>query len=290
MVEPGTVIVGRYELGARLGASGQVHRAQDRVTHAQVAVKLMSPSFAMGSDAKEHFRRAAFVASSLGDPGIVPVLDAGYDADVNTLFLAMKLLDGEDRRAHVRRPGTTRGRALVLVDALLEPLAAAHERRFLHLDLKPENVFVESSGRVTLLDFAHVKNLRTAQKGGATAVAGAALTDPHYMAPEQLQGIAASPATDVWSTGTMLYELLAGAPPFGGAAAHVRMGAIIGRPHIPLADLSVRVGPRLSELVDRTLAKSPLGRPADAGTLRTELRAALAADPDSASEPVQLEA
>jgi serine/threonine-protein kinase len=284
----GDVVADRYVIEQRLavGGMGAVYAARHLLSHKRVALKLLHAHLGIDAIATERFRREARASADIGHPGIVEVLDAGRDVD-GTLFLAMELLEGESLRARLEREGTTRGEALALIDAMLDPLAAAHVRGFVHRDLKPENVFVEANGRVKLLDLGIAKELGDE---GAT-LTGTALGTPHYMPPEQIMSSkGATPASDVWAAGAMIYEVIAGAPPFTGPTPHAVVVRACSLPHAPLADVAADVGPALAALVDRALDKDPRRRFVDASALRAALREALAQDPDASAVPVILRA
>ncbi len=283
----GDVVAKRYVIEEKLAAGGMgaVYRARHVLSHRVVALKLLHPHVAIDATACERFRREARASADIGHPGIVEVLDAGRDDDTGELFLAMELLEGESLRARLASGQTSRGEALVLIDRLLEPLAAAHARGFVHRDLKPENVFVEQSGGVKLLDFGIAKDL---DESGGT-MTGAALGTPHYMPPEQIMSSkGVTPASDVWAVGAMIYEIVLGSPPFTGPTPHAIVVRACASPHAPLADVAIEVGPRLAALVDRALAKDPRARFVDAAALREALRDAIAGDPDSSRVLVEL--
>lgn len=286
MKGPGAIVAQRYEILARLAAGGMgvVFRARHRVSRHLVALKVMHPIVALDPASVARFAREARVAAAIGHDGIVQVLDAGSDDD-GTLYLAMELLEGESLRARLTRADVTRGEAIALIDALLDPLSAAHAAGFVHRDLKPENVFVTREGRTKLLDFGIAKEIAPA----SATLTGAAIGTPHYMAPEQVMSAkGATPASDVWAVGVMLYEILAGRPPFDGPTPHaVVVRACVEAP-TPVTELAPGVGPELAELVTRALSKDPSARPADAAALRSALRAALTNDPDSSREAVTL--
>ncbi len=286
MLRSGTIVGGRYvvESALAVGGMGAVYRAQHLVSDRAVALKIVHPHLTLDRAAVARFHREARASASIGHEGIVTVLDAGED-DEGHLFLAMELLSGENLRARLARTDTTRGQALALIDALLDPLAAAHARGFVHRDLKPENVFVTTGERIKLLDFGIAREL-----GAASATqTGAAMGTPHYMPPEQVMSSkGATPAADVWAVGVMLYEILTGAPPFTGPTPHAVVVRACTTTHAPLVEVAPDVGPRLAAVVDRALAKQPADRFADADALRASLREALGRDPDSSHAPVTL--
>ena len=289
MHRAGDVVGERYEIHELIavGGMGTVYRARHTVSGRDVALKIIHPHLTVDPQFEERFRREARASAEIGHEAIVEVLDAGRDQH-GALYLAMELLDGESLRAHLERPGTTRGQALAWIDGLLEPLGAAHERGFVHRDLKPENAFVARGrdGResVKLLDFGIAKQLGQ----DALTATGAALGTPHYMPPEQVFAREVGPPADVWSIGVMLYEILSGTPPFTGPTPQAAFAQACTAKHRPLPEVAPGVGPKLSSLVDRALDKDPSRRPKDAWTLRAELRDALLEDPDASHCVVSL--
>lgn len=268
LVQPGTVVAGRYRVEAHLasGGMGAVYRARHTLADRVVALKILRPT-SMGLDVADvrRFRREATAAAHIGHPGIVEVLDAGVEEGF--LFLVMELLEGESLRA--RRRHATRAELLGWIRVLLDPLAAAHEKGFVHRDLKPENVFLARTPegeRLKLLDFGIARSIG----GPSDTRTGTGLGTPGYMAPEQaLEARGASPAADVWSVGVMLYETITGRRPFEGETPHATILRAVSEPHAPLAD----VAPELAALVDACLAKRPVDRPRDASDLRARLDA-----------------
>jgi serine/threonine-protein kinase len=270
LVQPGTVVAGRYRVEAHLasGGMGAVYRARHTLADRLVALKILRPT-SMGLDVADvrRFRREATAAAHIGHPGIVEVLDAGVEEGF--LFLVMELLEGESLRA--RRRHATRAELLGWIRVLLDPLAAAHEKGFVHRDLKPENVFLARTPegeRLKLLDFGIARSIG----GPSDTRTGTGLGTPGYMAPEQaLEARGASPAADVWSVGVMLYETITGRRPFEGETPHATILRAVSEPHAPL----VEVAPELAALVDACLAKRPADRLRDARELRVRLDALL---------------
>ncbi|HJK90547.1 MAG TPA: serine/threonine-protein kinase, partial [Polyangiaceae bacterium LLY-WYZ-15_(1-7)] len=285
-MKAGSIVGGRYRLEALLasGGMGAVWRAEHTMSERRVALKLVRALGGLDEATVRRFKREATAPSAIGHPGIVEVLDAGVEPEEGLLFLAMELLEGESLRARLRRPETGRGEALRLVRALLDPLAAAHAGGWVHRDLKPENVFLAETPRseaagggsggdsggdsgegpgevVKLLDFGLVRSV-----GGPSAtLTGSAIGTPGYMAPEQAMSAKAVTArADVWAVGALLYEALAGAPPFEGETPHAQIMRACAEAHEPLVERVPGVPAALSALVDRCLAKVPDDRPADA--------------------------
>ncbi|MBL9026488.1 MAG: serine/threonine protein kinase [Myxococcales bacterium] len=233
------VVAGRYELGERIGRGGQgdVHVAVDRTTGRRVAVKLLKSS---SRSLAGRFAREARVMRQLTHPNTVRVLDFGEIED-GKLFMVLELLQGESLSSALQRGPLGSELAIHVVYGVLGSLAEAHRYGIVHRDVKPANVFLctDPSGRlpvVKLLDFGIAKDphsagatvelaaIRAALSGGVLpTVAGAGLTQqdmiigtPRYMAPEQIEGGAVGPATDVYTAGLLFAELLAGGPLFSG--------------------------------------------------------------------------
>jgi len=280
-VRPGALVSERYLVEQEIGSGGMgvVYAARDQRERREVAIKFLRPEL-MNERSVLRFAREARAVMSLRNPHVCQVLDAG-NTDDDVPFLVMERLAGEELDQRLARVG-----ALPLGDALditlqaCDGLAEAHERAIVHRDLKPANIFllpgVGSRTLVKVLDFGIAKSADF-----AASADGKRLTDsrtlmgsPQYMAPEQL--FAASDVdvrADVWSLGAMLYAMLAGRPPFTGAALRDLCAAVMLDPPPALRALRPEVSPALAALITRCLDKAPEGRPADARALADELAA-----------------
>src|SRR5687768_13257053 len=236
----GEVLAGKYHLERLLGSGGMgaVYEALHAFTQRRVAVKLMHPAIARSKVASERFLREARAPGSIGHTGIVEVLDGGHAED-GSLYLVMEVLHGETlaaalrgRRMHLQEIG-----AIVL--ELLDILEAAHAAGFVHRDIKPENVFLQNAGdseiEVKLLDFgvAGVIEQNVAERAADPKLtrAGAVLGTPLYMSPEQALGRTVTARADIWSVGALLYQALAGAPPYNGNSFHELVVSISTQEH-----------------------------------------------------------
>lgn len=268
----------RYVVGEFLGAGGMgmVYRADDRATHDRVAIKIARARFRRDPIVIRHFHREALVGARLSHPGIVSVRDTGTLADT-TPFLVMDLVDGRPLKALLGIEGLwSLGRIARLFAQLLDGLHGLHAEGFVHADVKPENVLVQSHGETdtaTLIDLglAHVAGER---ERGDPVVSGT----PEYMAPEVIAGHAVVPASDLYAAGVMLYELLTGTTPFGGAST-----AEILRRHLedPIVPPSVRcpdlaIPKALDDITLRALARRPEARYASARGFADALARAVA--------------
>jgi serine/threonine-protein kinase len=269
------VVAGRYKILQRIaeGGMGVVYKAEHTLSRKKLAIKVLHPHLSHGKQAVERFKREVSAAAEIDHPGIVQVFDAGVDTD-GSFYMAMELLAGESlaSRARTNWPGTKT--AVQLVIGMCDPLAKAHEKGFVHRDLKPDNVFIakddEGRERVKILDFGLVREVST--RRGPT-MTGVTFGTPEYMSPEQAMSAkkAGIPA-DVWSLGVILYELLAGRHPFTGETPNAVMANAIKEPFPPLAEVAPHVPGEVAAVVEKCLTKDPAGRPANAGELGVLLR------------------
>jgi len=263
----GAIIVGRYELGERLGAGafGAVHRARDTLGRTDVAVKILR---LVGDADMKAMRREIAILRMMRLPGLVELLDDGIEH--GHAFLVMRLVDGEPFPGSL--PATTSGsvrwqdlapRALALVDAL----DRLHWMGVLHRDLKPDNVLVDAGGAVTIVDFGVARDLQ----GFVESESGYLVGTPAYLAPERLGGAAATIASDLYSIGAMLYESL------GGRAPHDfdDFDSLVRRrldPVPPLTTVAPEVPRHVAETVDALLHTDTSKRPRSARLVAALLR------------------
>jgi hypothetical protein len=248
---------------------GQVWRAFDLRSETAVAVKLMLTAQA-DPDLLVRFEREAVVATSLRSPRIVTVYEAGRHQ--GQFFIVMELLEGQDLREILPRDcaGLPVDRAVNLAIQLVGGLAAAHENGIVHRDLKPENLFIQPGDQLKICDFgiARDNSLPT-----PATYQWPAIGTPEYMAPERWQSKPAGTASDLYSVGCILYELLVGHTPFGHNPS---VGAIILRhineEPIPPREHNPAVPRVLNDLTLALLAKDPANRPASAAEVGDRLR------------------
>jgi hypothetical protein len=272
------VLGGRYRLRSRLAAGGMgtVWAAEDLVLGREVAVKLLGEALACDRLAALRLRREARAAGRLVHPGIARVLDLGEDG--GRPYLVMELLHGESLAARLARAGPLApAEAVRVVAAAADAVAAAHRAGIVHRDVKPGNVFVTSGGDVKLLDFG------IASAAGDTAVTGGVLLGTAaYLAPERVLGHDATPAADVYALGVLLYELLAGRPPFAGDTDTALAMAHVHAHPAPLRSVAPQVPPALAAACEHALAKDPAARPPAAAALAALLRSTVAPAPTPA--------
>lgn len=269
--------VGPYRVLARIGAGGMgtVYSASDPRLGRDVALKLLPPWLAADPRAAERFRDEARAAAALDHPNICTIYEIG-EARGGHPYIAMALYRGETLRERLERGPLPVEEAVAIAAAVARALGAAHSRGIVHRDVKPGNVMLTGDGRVKLLDFG----LARLEDAGHTRP-GLVRGTVSYMAPEQVRGEAAGPATDLWALGVVLYEMLAGRRPFSGARDRARFHAILHEEPPALAELRPEVPETLVQVVERLLRKDPAERYRGATELATDLTAPAGA-PDRA--------
>lgn len=209
----GTIVDGRYEVISRIARGGMatVYLAQDRRLDRKVALKMMHPHLADGSDVVARFRREARAAARLSHPGVVGVFDQGTEGE--TSYLTMEYVDGVTLRRRLSSRGAlSLGEALDVMESVLDALAAAHRAGLVHRDVKPENVLISRSGAIKVADFGLARAVTEATMSSTGALLGTVA----YLSPEIVTSGAADARADVYAAGVMLYEMLTGHQPFEG--------------------------------------------------------------------------
>ena len=283
--------VGSYRIAALLGAGGmgRVYLAVHPTIGSRVAIKVLSRDLTGRRELVERFFAEAQLVNRIRHEGIVNVLDLSSLPDGRP-YIVMELLAGESLAALLSRSGRLDpGQAVGISCALLDALAAAHECGVVHRDLKPDNVFVTRQGRVVVLDFGIAKLLPERAEGvermSPTTKTGAVLGTPGYMAPEQIQGKPASPATDLYSAGVILYQMLSGRLPFEGESLFDLMQKHVSAIPVPLRESRPDLPPALDGAILRAMSKEPAMRFANARHMAESLVAALSAPPVPARAP-----
>jgi serine/threonine protein kinase len=269
-VGPGQVITGKYEVMSVLaeGGNGVVFRARNRDTGGLVAVKCLRKSGPDDEGAKR-LRREVQTLARLSHPNTVRVFDCGEVDTTGELFVVMELLHGRTLQRVISADAPfAPDRAIKICRQILSALAEAHSHGVIHRDLKPANIIVLKHGlpsggdAVKLIDFGIARNL---DESTQLTQDGAALGTPAYMAPEQVTTRADSPigpATDLYAVGILLYEMLTGAPPFGGGSVMSVLYQHVNQPPEPLGNsVAAPLPAGLSDLVGELLAKRPEDRP-----------------------------
>src|SRR4029077_12624009 len=220
----------------------------------------------------ERFRREARAVARLSHPNIVTVIDRGDDG--RRQYIVFEHVKGENLKELVLRSGRLPGRrALELALAIADGLSFAHEHGLVHRDVKPQNVLLSEEGEVKVTDFGIARSLHV--EHGVTQT-GTVLGTGEYLAPEQASGKGVSPATDVYSLGVVLFELLAGDVPFTGENFVAVALRHVNEPPPHLRQRRPDVSPRLEAAIERALAKDPAQRFPSMAEFAKALRACLA--------------
>jgi beta-lactam-binding protein with PASTA domain/tRNA A-37 threonylcarbamoyl transferase component Bud32 len=263
-----SVLGERYRVEARIGAGGmaEVYRGFDQVLDRTVAIKVLLPQFARDAGFVARFRREAQAAARLNQPTIVGVFDTGSDGDRQ--YIVMEFVEGRtlgDFLSSGRRP--TLVQAVELTRKIAEALAAAHAQGIVHRDIKPGNVMVTRDGFVKVMDFGIARMQTDVTAPQTSSVIGT----PTYLSPEQAQGQAVDARSDIYSLGCVLYELLAGRPPFTGDTPVAIAYKQVNETPVPPSAHNPEVPPRLDAVVMKCLAKNPANRYQSAEELAADL-------------------
>ncbi|MFO0711321.1 MAG: serine/threonine-protein kinase [Sandaracinus sp.] len=282
----GTLMAGRYHIVGRVGTGGMgtVYRAEQRGLGRPVALKVLKAELVSDRETVGRFQREAKAMSLLVHPNTVRVFDFGEDP-AGHLFLAMELLEGELLTSKLEREGALDVREAVSVaQQILRSLHEAHTKGLVHRDLKPDNIYlarVEGHPEpvVKVLDFGIAKIFRDDAKpiDQLETQAGTVFGTPRYMSPEQAQGKALDPRSDLYSVGVLLFQLLAGAAPFTDEDAVVVMAKHIREEVPPVTDVvpDRPIPLSLANIIRRALEKDPPRRFSTAEQFEQALSACL---------------
>lgn len=272
--------LGPYEILSPLGQGGmgQVYKARHRKLERDVAIKVLPDEVRVNRERLARFEREARLASSLNHPNIITIYDIGEHE--TTTYIAMELVDGLTLRRIIAQETLPLARALDIAIQIGDGLAKAHAAGIVHRDLKPENVMVTGDGIVKILDFGLAKDIDAVLSIDTASptevnpsIKGAVVGTPRYMSPEQIGGLPLDHRSDQFAFGILLYEMLAGKPPFDGPSITSIVTAISRDPAPPLAPLRRDIPAPLARLVDRCLAKNPGARYESTADVCRELHA-----------------
>jgi eukaryotic-like serine/threonine-protein kinase len=275
------VFSGRYELTHMVARGGmaQVYRAHDRLLDRPVALKVLFPELSVDRAFVERFRREAQAAANLSHPNIVPVFDWGEDG--GTYYIVMEYVDGQPLSQALRTGGPMPAQRVAMIGArVADALAYAHRHGVVHRDVKPGNVLITNDEQVKVTDFGIARAVNTEESLTQT---GAVMGTATYFSPEQAEGVGVDPRSDIYSLGVVMFEMVAGRPPFLGespvavASKHVRE-----RPPL-LRDLNPTVPPALEAIIAKAMAKSADLRYQTATELRADLQRFVAGRPVGAT-------
>jgi eukaryotic-like serine/threonine-protein kinase len=274
----GEISGGRYALSELLGAGGmaEVFLAHDRILGRDLALKVLREDFAKDAGFVARFRREAVSAAALNHPHVVQVYDQGRSED-GRLYIAMEHVPGGSLSDLITRRGALEpAEAAKLAWQVAEALGAAHERGIVHRDVKPQNVLLGEAGEAKVADFGIAFAASTSTTSGTNRVFGTA----SYMSPEQAMGERVGPASDLYSLGVVLYEMLTGTLPFEAEGALAMAMKHVTEEPTPPRERDPSVPEAMEALVMGLLAKDPVDRyPSAAEELAEDLRKARAGLP-----------
>src|ERR1700737_3149548 len=255
--------LGPYEILAPIGAGGmgEVWKARDEKLDRDVAVKVLPQSVAADPDTLARFEREAKAVAALSHPNILAIHDFGNQDGV--AYAVMELLEGATLRGKLDAGPITQKQAVDYALQVAKGLSAAHEKGIVHRDLKPENLFITRDGHLKILDFGLAKKVEAVAPGKETsAPTGSGHTEPGtvmgtvgYMSPEQVRGLPVDHRSDIFSFGTILYELLSGKKAFSRPTAADTMSAIMKEEPPELLESGRNISPALDNVVKHCLEK-----------------------------------
>ena len=255
--------LGSYEIVAPLGAGGmgEVYRARDSKLKREVAVKVLPQSLAADPDALARFEREALAVAALSHPNILSIFDFGTQDGV--AYAVTELLEGETLRGKLDTGPIAQRQAIDYALQAAKGLSAAHEKGIVHRDLKPENLFVSKDGHLKILDFGLAKKVETvtpeektsAPTGAVHTEAGTVMGTMGYMSPEQVRGLPVDHRSDLFSLGTILYEMLSGKRAFKRDTASDTIAAIMRDEPPELTQSGRNISPALDHIVKHCLEK-----------------------------------
>ncbi len=255
------------------GGMGEVYLAEDARFERKVAIKLLRGQWTNDPERVRRFEQEARAASALNHPNIITVHDIGQDGSIR--FITTEFVDGQTLRQILKSRRMSAREALDVGAQVAAALVAAHEAGIVHRDIKPENVMVRRDGYVKVLDFGIAKRASPrdpADSNERITATGVVIGTAGYMSPEQARGQELDARTDVFSLGVLIYEMVAGQPPFGGETQADVIAEILTKAPSPLAQATPEMPVELGQLVARALRKRPEERHQTSGELLAELK------------------
>ncbi|HUQ04727.1 MAG TPA: HEAT repeat domain-containing protein [Kofleriaceae bacterium] len=272
-------VMGGYEVVRRLaeGGMGVIYEGRHAKLGRRVAIKVLKPEYCQSEDVVERFYQEARAVNEIHHENIVDVYDFGREPDGRVFFI-MEFLEGESLGARLHRGTVYFAEALPILEQVVRALKAAHEKGFVHRDLKPDNIWLkhrdDGGVEVKLLDFGIAKLTGTEGAKDKLTRTGAIIGTPTYMSPEQINGgPAIDGRTDIYSLGIIIYELFMGSTPFQGEAlAAIMMGHLFNEPPPMNVHPALGVPEGAQQIVTRMLAKNPDERYATVSDVLSDLR------------------
>ncbi|NJC95349.1 MAG: hypothetical protein C3F07_16350 [Anaerolineales bacterium] len=257
-MEEGKVLNNRYQLLERIGTGGMadVFRARDLMLERTVAIKVLHEHYSNEKGFQDRFRQEARAAANLSHPNIVTVHDFGFDND--QIFIVMEHIPGRDLKTILRQRGRySIEEAIPLMVQACAGIGYAHRAGLVHCDVKPHNMIVTPDGRLKVTDFGIARALSTIMPDERADVVWGS---PQYFSPEQAVGEAPSPASDVYSLGIVLYEVITGALPFTAPSSEELARLHLEQPPIPPSEYIPDIPPALEQIILKVLSKEPAAR------------------------------
>lgn len=254
----GMLLNNRYQLLERLGSGGMsdVFRARDLMLERSVAIKVLHEDYSNDEAFQQRFRQEARAAANLSHPNIVTVHDFGFDH--GQLFIVMEYIPGKDMKTILRQRGRfSVEEAIPLMVQACAGIGYAHRAGLVHCDVKPHNMIVTPDARLKVTDFGIARALSTIMPDERADVVWGS---PQYFSPEQAAGEAPSPASDVYSLGVVLYEVLTGALPFTAPSSEELARMHLQTPPIPPSEYVPDIPSALEQIVLKVLSKEPAAR------------------------------
>lgn len=257
-MEEGTLLNNRYQLLERIGTGGMadVFRARDLMLERSVAIKILHETYSDDKALQDRFKQEARAAANLSHPNIVTVHDFGFDH--GQLFIVMEHIPGKDLKTILRQRGRySVEEAIPLIVQACAGIGYAHRAGLVHCDIKPHNMIVTPDARLKVTDFGIARALSTIMPDERADVVWGS---PQYFSPEQAMGEAPSPASDVYSLGIVLYEVLTGALPFTAPSSEELARLHLEGDPIPPSEYIPDIPHALEEIIMKVLAKEPSAR------------------------------
>jgi serine/threonine protein kinase len=262
-------IILQYKILEKIGEGGMgtIYKAKDTKLDRFVALKFLPSQLTATEEEKARFVQEAKAASAMNHPNVCTIYDINeYNGQ---LFIVMEFVDGKTLKE--KKDNLSEKQILEIGIQVAEGLAAAHEKGIVHRDIKPENIMIRKDGIVQILDFGLAKLYKDGNLSRLTKV-GTTMGTIGYMSPEQVQGLDVDHRTDIFSLGVVLYEMLAGEPPFKGIHETAVMYEIVNVDAPPLSTIKEGIAPEIDEIVLECLEKDKDERCQSAKELAKDLR------------------
>jgi serine/threonine protein kinase/Flp pilus assembly protein TadD len=264
--------VSHYRLRRRLGIGGmgEVYLAEDTKLGRSAAIKLIRPEVAANLEKKKRFLREARAAAVLSHPGIATIYEVGEESGVD--FIAMEYVEGHSLKVELNKGPLSFERVIGLGMQLADALSEAHERGILHRDLKPENIQIRNGDQLKILDFGLAKFLETRLEDDYITTSDRVVGTIPYMSPEQIEGQFLDARSDIFSAGSILYEMATGRAPFTADNPGGTLQNILSCDPAPVPALNPAIPTSLGKIIHRCLQRDPVNRYPSAKELEADLR------------------